>query len=139
TSAAVTSFTLPTTSELAGNFSGIANIYDTRLPTAPQISCNGALNVICPSQIDPTAVRILSLESPPPNRPGLVNNFVAQAPIEGLQDQYNGRVDYNVTDKDRLFARYTFWNPHNGISDPLGTKVGAGPTGNTTHEGVLGI
>jgi len=37
-----------------------------------------------------------------------------------------------------LFARYTFWNPHNGDSDPEGTKTGAGPTGNTTTEAVVG-
>jgi len=140
TSGAVSTFTLPTTAEVAGDFSALSTpIYDLSSPGTPQFSCNGVLNVICPSRIDPTAAKIIALESPAPNRPGLVNNFVATAPIEGLQDQYNGRVDYNISEADRLFARYTFWNPHNGISDPLGTKTGSGPTGNTTHEAVLGI
>ncbi len=95
-------------------------------------------NTICPSLLDPTALKILTLETPAPNRPGLANNFVAVAPIEGAQNQFNARVDYTLGKSDNLFARYTFWNPHNGNSDPLGTKVGAGPTGNTTTEAVLG-
>ena len=40
--------------------------------------------------------------------------------------------------KDNIFGRYTYWNPHNGDSDPFGTKTGAGPTGNYTQEVVLG-
>ena len=140
TSGSISTFTLPTTAEVGGDFSAIsAPIYDLSTPGTPQFSCNGVLNVICPNRIDPTAVKIITLESPAPNRPGLVNNFVATAPIEGLQDQYNARVDYNLTKADSLFARYTFWNPHNGNSDPLGTKTGAGPTGNTTTKQWWGI
>src|SRR6185437_16414813 len=40
--------------------------------------------------------------------------------------------------KDTVFARYTFWNPHNKSVDPFGNKTGAGPTGNFTQEAVLG-
>jgi hypothetical protein len=139
TSGAIDTFTLPTTAELNGDFSALSTpIYDLSTPGFPQFSCNGVLNVICPSRIDTTASKILALETPAPNRPGLVNNFVAVAPIEGAQNQYNARVDYTLGKADSLFARYTFWNPHNGDSDPLGTKVGAGPTGNTTTAAVVG-
>jgi hypothetical protein len=131
--------TVPTAQELSGNFSAIAQpIYDLSTPGSPQISCNGVLNVICPNKIDPAAVKILAAESPAPNRQGLVNNFVATAPIEGLQDQYNSRVDYHVSPADSLFVRYTFWNPHNGPSDPYHNKTGAGDTGSTTQEAVIG-
>jgi hypothetical protein len=137
TSGSISTYTLPTAAQLAGDFSATGtNIYNPT--TGVQYSCNGQLNVICPSQIDPTAAKILALEAPLPNRPGLVNNYVATAPIEGAQNQYNARVDYNLGSTDQLFARYTFWNPHNGNSDPLGTKVGSGPTGNTTTEAVVG-
>jgi outer membrane receptor protein involved in Fe transport len=139
TSGAIDTFTLPTAAELGGDFSAISTpIYDLSKPGFPQFSCNGVLNVICPSRIDPISAKILALETPAPNRPGLVNNFVATAPIEGAQNQYNARLDYSLGKADSLFARYTFWNPHNGDSDPLGTKVGAGPTGNTTTEAVVG-
>jgi hypothetical protein len=138
TSGAISTYTLPTEAQLGGDFSaaGLGNIYNP--VTGVQYSCNGVLNVICPSQIDPTAAKILALESPLPNRSGLVNNFVATAPIEGAQNQFNARIDYNLGKADQLFARYTFWNQHNGNSDPLGTKVGSGPTGNTTTEAVVG-
>jgi hypothetical protein len=95
-------------------------------------------NTLCPSQIDPTALKLLQLEFPLPNLPGTVNNFVGSAPITGAQNQFDARVDYSLGNADQLFARYTFWNPHNGNSDPLGTKTGAGPTGNTTTEAVVG-
>jgi hypothetical protein len=85
---------------------------------------------------------LLQLEFPLPNVTGInggtVNNYVASAPIEGAQNQFNARVDYSLGKADQLFARYTFWNPNNGDSDPLGTKTGAGPTGNTTTEAVVG-
>jgi hypothetical protein len=135
TSGSISTYTLPTAAQLSGDFSALGtNIYNPA--TGVQYSCNGRLNVICSP--DPTAVKILQLEAPLPNRPGLTNNYVATAPISGAQNQYNARVDYSLGKADQLFARYTFWNPHNGDSDPLGTKTGAGPTGNTTTEAVVG-
>lgn len=135
TSGSVATYTLPTAAELTGDFSALGtNIYNP--VTGQQYFCNGKLNVICDP--DPTAVKILQLEAPLPNRPGLTNNFVATAPILGVQNQYDARVDYSIGKTDQLFARYTFWNPHNGASDPLGTNTGNGPTGNTTTEGVVG-
>ena len=142
TSGSLTTFTLPTAAQLNGDFSSsyLNPIYDPS--TGKQYACNGVPNTLCASQINPTALAILKLEFPLPNVPGIdggtVNNFVALAPIEGAQNQFNVRIDYNPTQADQVFARYTFWNPHNGDSDPLGTKVGAGPTGNTTTEAVLG-
>jgi hypothetical protein len=136
TSGSISTYTLPTAAELGGDFSALGvNIYSPT--TGLQYTCNGKANVICANQLDATALKILQLESPLPNRPGLTNNFVATAPIEGAQNQYNARVDY-TRGNDSLFARYTFWNPHNGDSDPLGTDTGAGPTGNTTTEAVVG-
>jgi hypothetical protein len=142
TSGSLTTYTLPTAAQLGGDFSSsfLNPIYNPA--TGVRYSCNGKLNVICPSQIDPTALKLLQLEFPLPNVPGInggtVNNYVASAPITGARNQFNARVDYSPGKVDQLFARYTFWNPHNGNSDPLGTKTGAGPTGNTTTEAVLG-
>ena len=142
TSGGLDTFTVPTAAQLNGDFSStyLNPIYNP--VTGVQYSCNGKLNVICSNLLDPTALKILKLEYPLPNTTGLnggtVNNFVGSAPIIGAQNQFNARVDYTLGDKDQLFARYTFWNPNNGNSDPEGTKVGAGPTGNTTTEAVLG-
>ena len=145
TSTSPVSERVPTTAELAGNFSadfapGVQGIYDpvTRAPFAG--------NIIPTAQLNTTALKILQLEDPDES---IVNqntnsanpfatNVSGSAPIEGFQNQYNARVDYNLGTKDQLFARYTYWNPHNGKSDPFGTNTGAGATGNLTQEGVVG-
>ena len=136
---------VPTTAELSGNFAsdfapGVTGIYNpvTKAPYQGNIIPQGDLNA--------TALKILALEDPneaivnqntDPSNPTAAN-VSASAPIAGFQNQYNARVDYNLGSKDQLFARYTYWNPHNQKSDPFGTNTGAGPTGNLTQEGVVG-
>lgn len=135
-SASPTNATVPTAAELSGNFASDPQIiYD---PTTGQPFPG---NIIPANRINPVALKIAQLETPDQSRvtqTPFTTNFYASAPIEGYQDQYNARVDINPTQADSIFARYTFWNPHNGDSDPFGTKTGAGRTGNYTQEGVLG-
>lgn len=131
-----TSATVPTTAELNGDFaSDPQTIYD---PTTGQPFPG---NVIPQNRIDPVALKILQLETPDESRVSqkpFTTNFFASAPTEGYQTQYNARVDISPDPKDSLFARYVFWNPHNGSSDPFGTKTGLGPTGNYTQEAEVG-
>jgi hypothetical protein len=133
-SASPGSWTVPTTAELNGDFSADPQIiYDPA--TGKPFPGNSIAG-----RIDPTALTIAKLETPNESRvtqTPYITNFYASAPIEGYQDQYNARVDASVG-KDNVFARYTYWNPHNGVSDPFGTKTGAGRTGNYTQEGVFG-
>jgi hypothetical protein len=135
-SASPTSATVPTTKELGGDFSS-----DPQIIYDPTTGKPFFQNKIPTGRIDTTALKILTLETPNESKvtqTPFTTNFFASAPIEGFQDQYNARVDYNLTKADSLFARYTYWNPHNGTSDPFGTQTGAGPTGNTTQEGIIG-
>jgi hypothetical protein len=153
TSGGLDTFTLPTTAQLNGDFSAFTAQNITPTDPTGQIlynpannepyACNGVANTLCPDQLDPTALKLLKLEFPTVTgnfgqNNNTVNNFVASAPITGAQNEFNARVDYNPSKADQVFLRYTFWNPHNGDSDPLGTKTGAGPTGNTTTEAVVG-
>ena len=135
-SSSPTSATVPTVAELSGDFSSDPQvIYD------PDTGQPFFGNKIPSNRIDQTALRILRLETPDESRVNqtpYTTNFYASAPIKGYQDQYNARIDANPDEADKLFARYTFWNPHNEPSDPFGNKTGAGPTGNYTQEGVLG-
>lgn len=139
-SASPMSATVPTTAELNGDFSGDPQtIY---CPATGSYGCTPGQplpgNKL--THVDATALQILKLETPDEARvtqTPFTTNFSASAPIEGYQDQYNARIDATAG-KDNLFARYTFWNPHNGPSDPFGNKTGAGPTGNYTQEAVLG-
>ncbi len=152
TSGGLDTTTVPTTAELGGDFSALtASAVSAANPTgqilyspttgAPLAGCAGNTpNVICTTSnpLNATALKILQLESPTPTNGNLTNNYIANAPIQGAQNQYDARVDFSATKKDQIFAKYTFWNPHNGPSDPLHNNTGAGPTGNTTTEAVLG-
>jgi len=127
--------TVPITAELNGNFAG-----DPQIIYDPTTHAPFPGNQIPTNRIDATALKIVQLETPDQSRvtqTPFTTNFFASAPIEGYQDQYNARVDWNPTAKDSMFFRYTFWNPHNGDSDPFGTKTGAGPTGNYTQIGAF--
>jgi hypothetical protein len=135
-SASPISATVPTTAELNGDFSG-----DPQIIYDPQSGEPFSANRIPSNRVDQTALTILKLETPDESRVNqtpYTTNFYASAPIKGYQDQYNARLDASSGAADTLFARYTFWNPHNEPSDPFGNKTGAGPTGNYTQEGVLG-
>ena len=132
--------TVPTTKEINGDFSG-----DPETIYCPAVGSYGCT----PGQplpgnqltyIDPIAQHILQLETPNEGRvtqAAQTTNFSAAAPSEGYQTQYNARVDVMPDRKDSLFMRYTYWDPHNGPSDPTGTKTGLGPTGNSTQEGEI--
>ena len=141
-SASPTSATVPTTAELSGDFSKDPQVI--YCPATGVAGCTPGQPISgndISKLIDPTALKIIQLETPNQarvNQTPFTTNFFASAPIEGYQNQFNARVDANVGTNDTIFARYTFWNPHNGPSDPFGTKTGAGPTGNYTQEGVLG-
>ena len=133
-SASPASYVMPTTAELSGDFSADPQtIYD---PTTGQPFPGNSIA----GKIDPAALKILQLEAPKESFvkqvPYTNNTFVSQ-PAIGVQTQYNFRIDASLG-KDTLFARYTFWNPHNVSVDPFGNKTGAGPTGNYTQEAVLG-
>jgi outer membrane receptor protein involved in Fe transport len=128
------SYVMPTAAELNGDFSGDPQvIYDPATGNPfPGNSIAG--------RIDPSALKILQLETPDQSRIKQVpytNNTFVSSPAVGKQTQYNARVDANLG-KDTVFARYTYWNPHNVAVDVFGNKTGAGPTGNYTQEGVLG-
>jgi hypothetical protein len=133
-SATPTSYVMPTTAELNGDFSkDPQTIYD---PTTGKPFPGNSIA----GRIDPAALKILQIETPNESRinqtPFVNNTFVSVAAV-GVQNQYDARVDATLGN-DTLFARYTFWNPHNVSVDPFGNLTGAGPTGNTTQEGVIG-
>src|SRR5208337_5030949 len=50
-------------------------------------------------------------------------------PITNLQNQYNGRFDYSISSRHRLFGRYTYWTLHDtGFSEF--NDAGGWPTAN---------
>src|SRR5215467_5704353 len=76
-----------------------------------QFSFNGKANVVDPARLDPTAVALLSY-FPMPNQTNNPNgNFAESFSTGGNTDQYNGRIDYTLSQKQRIYGRYT----HNHI------------------------
>lgn len=133
--------TVPTAAMRAGDFSaaGLAPIYDQSQPGNPQFQCNGVLNVICPSRLDPVAVALFNRSYPLPNRGGHVQNFVTQQAIGGVNNQLNVRVDHRWSDDNSMFGRYSYWKAQSNAFDAwgLGTQ-GQGPTGVITKQALVG-
>jgi outer membrane receptor protein involved in Fe transport len=132
--------TVPTTAELGGDFTapGLPVIYDPT--TGTQFQCGGVLNKICSNRLDPSAQALFAKSYPAPNQPGLLsNNFIVQEASGGVNEQYNARVDYHLSDKNTLFARYAYWKADSNPYDAWGTQTqGQGHTGLYTHSAILG-
>jgi hypothetical protein len=118
---------VPTAAERSGDFSQIGSsntssvltIYD---PTTSGVGVNAGTpcnstntacrtafpgNIIPTNRIDPTAQALLSY-FPMPNQTNNPNgNFATAYSTGGDVDQYNERIDYNLSEKQRIFGRYT--------------------------------
>jgi Carboxypeptidase regulatory-like domain/TonB-dependent Receptor Plug Domain/TonB dependent receptor len=124
--------TVPLPNERVGNFSpaaGAANgvtypaIYN--IATGQQF----ANNTIPQSMLDPNALKIMNL-FPLPNQPGEFNNYARTGAVVDDTDSFDGRLDWNATDKDLVFARATTANRtrdipgyYGGIADGTGTSA----------------
>ena len=137
-------YTVPTPLMRAGDFSELLNangngrgqrvqLYQAGGPNpgttdTNYLNCNGAVNVICPAQVDKVAQGILNAY-PLPNRGGVgntINNYTFQGNASDNTTQYDGRLDYNASQKDQMFARYSYSNEPISLSAPLGILDGGG-------------
>jgi hypothetical protein len=112
---------VPTDAERTGDFTALGKpIYDPQstktvnnVTTRNQISCNGVLNVICPSQISAQAAAVLAFV-PHANSGG--NTFKA-VPSQAIDyDQFTVRIDHQINSSNRLFGRWIYVN--NRETDP---------------------
>jgi hypothetical protein len=101
---------VPTPAQLSGDFRANSPIYDPL--TGKQFQCNGVLNVICPNRIDPVANTMANVlhywPTPNANLNGGAINYVVNAAAGADTNQYNQRFDYSVSDKQKIFVRYTY-------------------------------
>jgi len=130
--------TVPTDAMKQGDFSGLTPIYDPTTSTdctsgggtcRTQIGLepggSGTPNVLAASQISPTANAFLPLFPEPV--PGLgtmspigpVNNFVTSYATGGNTNEVVERTDYNLSDKQRLFGRFSYYNLLNLPDSPF--------------------
>ena len=79
-------------------------------------------NLIPPGRLNNTSKKLLNLW-PAPNIAGSTNNFTTVAPTGGNHNQVVARLDRNITDKQRLFLRYNYWDVLDLPIDPLQTGL----------------
>jgi hypothetical protein len=84
-------------------------------------------NIIPANRINAAAAKILGF-LPAPNEPFdetlLGNNYFALLPAIKVSDQVDGKVDYTITDKDRLSGRFSFSKPRTFQAPEFGDAGG---------------
>jgi len=127
--------TVPTPEERKGDFSAVSTtVLDPcagsllnaqgACPSSTSLPSPFLANVIPPARINPTSKALLYLW-PAPNAPGTVapsgtfNNFNTVANTGGNQNQAVARVDQDITSKQKLFARFSYWDTLDLPIDPL--------------------
>jgi hypothetical protein len=127
---------VPTAAQRAGDFSQLFDatgklipIYDTG---TTQVNPNGSGyirtpftgNIIPANRLDPVAQKINQFYPLPnltPSNPFTnANNFLSTVSLTTRMQQYTVRVDHRISEKDNLFARYTYFVNYydNGTSSP---------------------
>ena len=118
-----TTTTVPTLAQRNGDFSQtfaqngqLIRIFDP-FTTRPNPSGSGFIrdqfagNVIPQSQIDPVALNVLKY-FPMPNQPGNpvtgTQNYFATGTTETNVDNYDGRVDHQISNSQKFFVRYSY-------------------------------
>jgi hypothetical protein len=126
--------TVPTPQELAGNFQGVAKIYDpatTRtLPDGTvvrdEFQCNGQLDIICPNRFSAISSNFFPL-IPKPDFPGTVNNYQARYP--GSPQTNNRditlRLDHRISDKQNVTFSYAGGPVYSTIAGTTNGLLGA--------------
>lgn len=141
--------TVPTLLERQGNFSELlANkgaltaggapitLYQPQNNQVP-LTCNGVANVLCPSQIDPNAQRLLNLYPlPNANNGATYANYSYSLSQPSNTFQWDTRMDWNISPKDQAFARFSYLNQRGTFAPPLGPILdGSCSTATTCNSG----
>jgi hypothetical protein len=135
--------TVPTDQQRTGDFSQtrnqdgtlttIFNPLTTRLVNGQYVRDPFPGNMIPTTMLDPVALKLMQYY-PKANRPGNAitgaNNYVGTAGLPTDSDQYTVKVDHNISDKQRFFAR---WSQKRQFKQLSGEFFGAdNPGGNGT-------
>lgn len=128
-----TPINVPSALERQGDFSELLNgaltgvgapttLYEpnTADPNQP-LMCNGQQNVLCPTQINSVAQKILNLyPAPNANNGKLYNNYLVNVGNSDNTIQWDQRLDWNINSKDQSYARYSYLHEIKTNGLPLG-------------------
>jgi hypothetical protein len=85
------------------------------------LSCGGQNNVFCATQIDTVAQNILNLyPQPTPGIATTTNNLIENLPDTSNTYQWDQRMDYNISEKDQTYVRYSYQHVQLTNTPPLG-------------------
>jgi hypothetical protein len=147
--------TFPTAAERTGDLSGLGvPIYDPLTTcgasdtspcppgTAQYSRTQFSGNVIPANRLNPVALKVMALYFPLPNTAGVngQNNFITNTSAGGGTNEFVGHIDHDISDKNHLSARYTYWDNMVLPDDPLrnGECVGTCTQTFTANNFVLG-
>jgi hypothetical protein len=118
--------TIPTAAERTGDFSAFPQlIYDPSSATGTNPRAPFPNNTIPASRISKVSQSFQSY-LPPATSGGITNNYLATLPNKVNNDSTTDKVDYNLSDKHRLFALYSYGkyaNPVVGSLVPITTST----------------
>jgi hypothetical protein len=96
-------------------------------------------NQIPSARINPISTKILALVPGPNqtfNAAAPSNNYFAALPFHKTQDSVDAKIDYNISDKDRLSGRFSFQRPVVFQAPLFGSAGGDGPGGAFMGTGI---
>ncbi|WP_246153427.1 TonB-dependent receptor [Terriglobus albidus] len=137
--------TVPTTLMRQGNFSELLNPAKTGNSNPVQLlqpnsgniatpmSCNGQNNVLCASQINATALKILNMYPVANQSIGgrITNNYYSARNAIDNTTQFDIRADYNATKSDQAFVRVSYSDTPGTRAPLLGPVLDGGGFGDT--------
>lgn len=94
-------------------------------------ACGNPENVMCSSEISPIALKLFQAAYPAPNTgpPGQTyNNYAWSQATSDNTNQFDVRVDYNLSPHDQLFGRVSWSRENRYVSAPLGPVFDGGAT-----------
>ena len=122
--------TVPLPNERIGDFSpATAQANGIRYPTIydPTTGLPFPNNTIPAASLDPNALRLMSV-FPLPNQSGALNNFARTGALSDDNDTYDARVDWNASEKNLVFFRYTGSNRGRIVPGYYGGLADGSPT-----------
>ncbi|MGE0816864.1 MAG: carboxypeptidase regulatory-like domain-containing protein [Vicinamibacterales bacterium] len=120
--------TVPTAQMRTGDLSELTGSMVASNPFVPAGCVDAAARRINPSCIDPVAAKLIQLY-PLPNVPGagfFNNNFISNGILKNDINQFDVRVDHNLSQRDNLFVRYSFQQTDRSEPPVLDDPVASG-------------
>jgi len=115
-----------------------ANCPASDTPNVAKNICTFTGNMIPTNRVDPTSIAMLPWWATANPSLGSKNNYVATLTTHPSIDQYMARGDWNLSDKQRIFARFLYQKVGNNGAPPYGYM--ANVRNNNAHaiQGVMG-